>query len=44
MVAIDGTVLDLADSAANADFFGRPPSSRGEKSAFPLARAAALAE
>ena len=44
MVAIDGTVLDLADSAANADFFGRPPSSRGEKSAFPQARVVALAE
>lgn len=28
LVAIDGTVLDLADTPANADFFGRPPSSR----------------
>jgi hypothetical protein len=44
LVAIDGTVLDLADSVANADFFGRPPSSRGEKSAFPQARVVALAE
>ena len=44
LVAIDGTVLDLADSAANAEFFGRPASSRGEKSAFPQARVVALAE
>jgi hypothetical protein len=44
LVAIDGTVLDLADSVANAEFFGRPPSSRGEKSAFPQARLVALAE
>ena len=44
LVAIDGTCLDLADTAANADFFGRPGSSRGEKSAFPQARLVALAE
>jgi hypothetical protein len=44
LVAIDGTVLDVADSVANAEFFGRPPSSRGEKSAFPQARMVALAE
>ena len=43
LVAIDGTVLDMADSVANAEFFGRPPSSRGEKSAFPQARMIALA-
>lgn len=41
---IDGTVLDLADSAVNAEFFGRPPVSRGEQSAFPRARLVALAE
>ena len=29
MVAIDGTCLDLADTAANVDYFGRPASSRG---------------
>jgi hypothetical protein len=44
LVAIDGTILDLADSVANVEFFGRPPSRRGEKSAFPQARMVALAE
>ncbi len=44
LVAIDGTVLDLADTSANVDFFGRPPSSRGEHAAFPQARLVALAE
>jgi transposase IS4-like protein/DDE family transposase len=44
LVAIDGTCLDLADTPANADFFGRPASSRGEQSAFPQARVVALAE
>ncbi|HEY8753528.1 MAG TPA: IS4 family transposase [Arthrobacter sp.] len=44
LVAIDGTCLDLADTTANAEFFGRPASSRGEQSAFPQARMVALAE
>jgi hypothetical protein len=44
LVAIDGTCLDVADTAANAEYFGRPPSSRGERSAFPQARVVALAE
>jgi hypothetical protein len=44
LVAIDGTCVDVPDTPANADFFGRPPSSRGEKSAFPQARLVALAE
>lgn len=44
MVAIDGTCLDLADTAANVDYFGRPASSRGEQSAFPQARLVGLAE
>ena len=44
LVAIDGTSLDLADTPANADFFGRPSSSRGEQSAFPQARLVAIAE
>jgi len=44
MVAIDGTCLDLADTPANADYFGRPGSSRGEQSAFPQARLVAVAE
>ncbi|MFE3905152.1 IS4 family transposase [Streptomyces sp. NPDC059153] len=44
LVAIDGTCLDVADTAANSEFFGRPASSRGERSAFPQARLVALAE
>ena len=44
LVAIDGTCLDLADSAANDEFFGRPGVMKGERSAFPQARVVALAE
>lgn len=44
VVAIDGTCVDVPDTAANAEFFGRPASSRGEKSAFPQARLVAVAE
>ncbi|AMM22604.1 transposase (plasmid) [Frondihabitans sp. PAMC 28766] len=44
LVAIDGTVLDLADTSANAEHFGRPVSSRGERAAFPQARQVAVAE
>ena len=44
MVAIDGTVLDLADTLANEEHFGRPGVNKGERSAFPQARIVALAE
>ena len=44
LVAIDGTCLDLADSAANDEFFGRPGVTKGERSAFPQARLVGLAE
>ena len=44
LVAIDGTCLDLADSRANDEFFGRPGVMKGERSAFPQARVVALAE
>jgi hypothetical protein len=44
MVAVDGTCLDVADTAANEEFFGRPGSARGERAAFPQARVLALAE
>jgi hypothetical protein len=44
LMSIDGTILDLADSVVNAEFFGRPPVGRGEQSAFPQARLVALAE
>ncbi|MHB1734888.1 MAG: transposase [Ferrimicrobium acidiphilum] len=36
--------LDIADTEANEAHFGRPPSSRGDRSAFPQARMVALAE
>jgi len=44
MVAIDGTCLDVADTAGNDGFFGRPGVNKGERSAFPQARVVALAE
>jgi len=44
LVAIDGTCLDVADTPANDEHFGRPGVNKGEKSAFPLARVVALAE
>lgn len=44
LVAIDGTCLDLPDTPANDEHFGRPPSSRGEQSAFPQAKLVAVAE
>jgi hypothetical protein len=45
LVAVDGTVFDIPDTVANAGFFGRPGSSRGQgRSAYPQARVAALAE
>ncbi|MFI1730449.1 IS4 family transposase [Streptomyces acidicola] len=43
LVAVDGTTLDLADTAENDSFFGRPGSGRGT-GAFPQARVVALAE
>ncbi|MFI1569180.1 IS4 family transposase [Streptomyces sp. NPDC020490] len=43
VVAVDGTTLDIADTAANEEFFGRHASGRGT-SAFPQARVVALAE
>ncbi len=42
-VSLDGTTLDVADTAANAEAFGRPPASRGA-SAFPQVRLVTLAE
>jgi hypothetical protein len=44
LVAIDGTCLDVADTADNASFFGRPGVNKGEQAAFPMARVVALAE
>ncbi len=45
LVAVDGTTFDLPDTAANAAFFGRPGTGRGQgRSAYPQARVAALVE
>lgn len=44
LVAMDGTTLDVADTAENAAAFGRPGVSRGARAAFPQLRVVALAE
>ena len=44
LVAMDGTCLDVADTVANDEFFGRAGVNKGERAAFPLARVVALAE
>lgn len=46
LVSIDGLCLDLPDTAANVEHFGRPPSSRGggRGGAFPQVRVLGLAE
>ncbi len=46
LMGIDGLCLDLADTEANVERFGRPPSSRGggRGGAFPQARVLGLAE
>jgi hypothetical protein len=45
VVAVDGTTMDVPDTASNVESFGRPGSSRGESGgAYPQVRVAALAE
>ena len=44
LVAVDGTCLDVADTVANDEHFGRAGVSKGEKAAFPMARVLAVAE
>ncbi len=44
LVAIDGTCLDVADTAENDGWFGRPGVNKGEQAAFPQARVVAVAE
>jgi hypothetical protein len=44
LVAVDGTRLDMADTAENEAFFGRPGVNKGERAAFPQARVVALAD
>lgn len=43
VMALDGSCMDVADEAANAEFFGYPGASRGH-SAFPQARVLGLIE
>jgi hypothetical protein len=44
-MSIDGTCLDVADTPANAEAFGRPGSGRGTGAgAFPQVRVVGLAE
>lgn len=44
LVAVDGTCLDVADTVANDEHFGRAGVNKGEKAAFPMARVLAVAE
>ena len=44
LVALDGMCLDVADTAENAEWFGRAGVNKGEQAAFPQARVVALAE
>jgi hypothetical protein len=43
LVALDGSTLDVPDTAANRDHFGKPGASRGE-AAFPQLRLVGIAE
>ena len=43
VMALDGSCMDVADEAANAEYFGYPGASRGQ-SAFPQARLLGLVE
>ena len=44
VMAVDGTVMDVPDSAANARVFGYPGTKPGTKAAFPKARLVLLIE
>lgn len=44
LVAVDGTVLDLADTVANERAFGRPGTKTEAKSGYPQARVLGLVE
>jgi hypothetical protein len=44
VLAVDGTCLDVADTPANDQAFGRPRTHRGERTAFPQVRVVAVAE
>ena len=44
LVSMDGTTVDVADTPANAEVFGRAGTGRGDGSAFPQVRIVALGE
>ena len=44
VMAVDGTVLDVPDSEANARVFGYPGSRKGTRAAFPKVRVVLLIE
>lgn len=44
LVSMDGTTIDVADTPANAQVFGRAGTGRGDGSAFPQVRLVALGE
>lgn len=44
LLSLDGTTIDVADTAANAESFGRARTGRGDGSAFPQLRLVALGE
>lgn len=44
LVSIDGTTMDIADTPANEQAYGRPGTNTGFKSAFPQARILGLVE
>ncbi|MGW1365281.1 IS4 family transposase [Streptomyces chartreusis] len=44
LMVVDGTVLETADTQANAAFFGRPRNRPGQTVAYPQLRVAALIE
>ena len=43
-MSLDGTTIDVADTPANAEVFGRAGTGRGDGSAFPQLRMVALGE
>jgi hypothetical protein len=44
LISVDGSTLEVPDTPQNAERFGRPGVSRGERSAFPRVRWVALGE
>jgi hypothetical protein len=44
LMSLDGSTLEVPDTAANDGYFGRPTASRGERSAYPRLRWVALGE